>query len=162
MTKRERKEQVSLPACPTPDCWESHVVRNGSHRGRQRYYCRKCKRYFGETQGTPMYGLKTPAAEVAQALLIVMRRGSLRAAEEITGHKYETISGWLKRAASQAAALTQVLASDLHLSQVEIDEFWSFVQKKKGQVTNRMRENAGDAWCRIGTVASWSPTPAVP
>ena len=31
-----------------------------------------------------MYGLKTPAAEVAQALLIVMRRGSLRAAEEIT------------------------------------------------------------------------------
>jgi len=41
-----------------------------------------------------MYGLKTDAAEVAQALLIVMRRGSLRAAEEITGHKYETISAW--------------------------------------------------------------------
>jgi hypothetical protein len=83
-----------------------------------------------DTQGTPMYGLKTPAAEVAQALLIVMRRGSLRAAEEITGHKYETISVWLKRAAAHAEALTQVLASDLHLSQVEIDEFWSFVQKK--------------------------------
>ena len=131
MNKRESKEQVSLPSCPNPDCKESHVVRNGSHRGRPRYLCRTCKRYFGETQGTPMYGLKTPAAEVAQALLIVMRRGSLRAAEEITGHKYETISGWLKRAASQAAALTQVLASDLHLSQVEIDEFWSFVQKKR-------------------------------
>src|SRR5579864_6091807 len=97
------------------------VVRNGSHRGRQRYQCRTCKTYFGETQGTPMYGLKTPAAEVAQALLIVMRRGSLRAAEELTGHKYETISVWLKRAASHAAAITQVLASDLHLSQVEIE-----------------------------------------
>lgn len=47
------------------------------------------------------------------------------------GHKYETISEWLKRAAIQAEALTEVLASDLHLSQVEIDEFWSFVQKKK-------------------------------
>ena len=69
-----------------------------------------------------MYGLKTQASEVAQALLIVMRRGSLRGAEEITGHKYETISVWLKRAASHAAAITQVLASDLHLSQVEIDE----------------------------------------
>jgi hypothetical protein len=78
-----------------------------------------------------MYNLKTPAAEVAQALLIVMRRGSLRAAEEITGHKYETISEWLKRAATHAAALTQVLASDLHLNQVEIAEFWSFVQKKR-------------------------------
>ncbi len=78
-----------------------------------------------------MYGLKTEDSEVAQALLIVMRRGSLRAAEEITGHKYETISMWLKRAASHAATITQVLASDLQLSQVEIDEFCSFVQKKR-------------------------------
>jgi transposase-like protein len=94
MNERERKEQVSLPTCPNPDCRESHVVRNGSNRGRPRYHCRTCKRYFGETQGTPMYGLKTPVAEVAQALLIVMRRGSLRAAEEITRHTYETISVW--------------------------------------------------------------------
>src|SRR6266702_2982584 len=162
MNKREKKEQSSLPPCPNPECGQSHVVRNGSHRGRQRYCCRTCKTSFGETQGTPMYGLKTPAAEVAQALLILMRRGSLRAAEEITGHKYETISAWLKRAATHAAAITQVLASDLHLSQVEIDEFWSFVQKKKGQMASRTKENAGDAWCRIGTVASWSPAPAVP
>jgi hypothetical protein len=28
---------------------------------------------------------------VARTLLVVMRRGSLSAAEEITGHKYETI-----------------------------------------------------------------------
>jgi len=66
--------------------------------------------------------LKTPAAEVTHALLIVMRRGSLRAAEEIMGHTYETMSAWLKRAAAHAEVLTQVLASDLHLSQVEIEE----------------------------------------
>ena len=159
MTKSEKKEQSSLPACPNPECQEPHVIRNGSHRGRPRYCCRSCQTYFGDTQGTPMYGLKTPAAEVAHALLIVMRRGSLRAAEEITGHKYETISGWLKRTAAHAEALTQVLADDLHLSQVEIDEFWSFVQKKKGQLTSRTRENAGAASSRIGTVASWSPAP---
>src|SRR5258708_5220183 len=159
MKEPERKEQVRLPSCPNPNCRESHVVRNGSHRGRQRYLCRSCKTYFGQTQGTPMYGLKTPAAEVAQALLIVMRRGSLRGAEEITGYKYETISVWLKRAASHAEALTHVLANDLHLSQVEIDEFWSFVQKKTAQRDNLTKENGGDAWSRIGTVASWSPAP---
>ena len=131
MKEAGRQEETKLPPCPNPNCRESHVVRNGSHRGRQRYCCRTCKTSFGETQGTPMYGLKTEASEVAQALLIVMRRGSLRGAEEITGHKYETISVWLKRAASHAAAITQVLASYLHLSQVEIDEFWSFVQKKR-------------------------------
>src|SRR5216684_4193168 len=142
MTKPDKKEQSSLPPCPNPDCQEPHVVRNGSHRGRPRYCCRSCQTYFGDTQGTPMYGLKTPVAEIAQALLIVMRRGSLRAAEEITGHKYETISGWLKRTAAHAEALTQVLASDLHLSQVEIDEFWSFVQKKTEQPASRTKGSA--------------------
>jgi len=154
MSEPTRKEADSLPPCPNPECRKSHVVRNGSHRGRARYHCRSCKTYFGDTQGTPMYGLKTPAAEVAQALLIVMRRGSLRAAEEITGHKYETIGVWLKRAAAHAEVLTQVLASDLHLSQVEIDEFWSFVQKKRAQLLSRTKESAGAAWSKTGTVAS--------
>jgi transposase-like protein len=157
MSKREGKEQSSLPTCPNPTCSQPRVVRNGSHRGRQRYLCRTCKRYFGETQGTPMYGLKTPAHEVAQALLVVMRRGSLRAAEEITGHKYETISVWLKRAAEHAEVLTQVLARDLHVSQVEIDEFWSFVQKKRAQQNSLTRENAGAVWCKTETAASSWP-----
>ncbi len=109
-----------------------------------------------------MYGLKTPAAEVAQALLVVMRRGSLRAAEEITGHKYETISVWLKRASSHAVAITQVLANDLHLSQVEIDEFWSFVQKKREHLSSWTKENVGAAWSKTATVASWSPAPPAP
>jgi transposase-like protein len=157
MIKPEKKEQTPLPPCPNPSCRESHVVRNGSHRGRPRYCCRRCKTYFGATQGTPMYGLKTPASELANALLIVMRRGSLRAAEEITGHKYETISVWLKRAATHAEALTEVLASDLHLSQVEIDEFWSFVQKKKGQLSSRTRESAGAASFKTERRASSLP-----
>jgi hypothetical protein len=69
---------------------------------------------------------------------------------------------WLKRAASHAQALTQVLANELHLNQVEIDEFWSFVQKKREQLANPMRENALDAWCKTGTVASSSPGLPVP
>ena len=102
MNEQERKEQTSLPPCPNPNCTESHVVRNGSHRGQQRYHCRSCNTYFGATQGTPMYGLKTPAAEVAQALLIVMRRGSLRAAEEITGHKPEHFNAGVSRTESKS------------------------------------------------------------
>jgi hypothetical protein len=82
---------------------------------------------------------------VAQALLIVMRRGSLRAAEEITGHKYETIGEWLRRASEHAEALTAVFTQDLHLSTVEIDEFWSFVRKKTGNRTRPMLANDGAA-----------------
>jgi hypothetical protein len=72
-------------------------------------------------------------------LLIVMRRGSLRAAEEVTGHKYETIGNWLRRAAAHAAELTDVLVDDLHLTAVEVDEFWSFVQTKRGAMQPPVR-----------------------
>jgi hypothetical protein len=66
-------------------------------------------------------------------LLVVVRRGSLRAAEEVTGHKYETIGLWLQRAAAHAEVLTAALVHELHLSEVEIDEFWSFVQRKEAK-----------------------------
>jgi len=138
------KTTPPLPECPNPACEKPHVIRNGSSGGRQRYECRGCGRFFGDTAGTPMYRLHTPAAEVAQALLIVMRRGSLRAAEEITGHKYETIGVWLRRANEHAEALTAILTQDLHLSTVEIDEFWSFVQKKTGNQTKPILAHVGD------------------
>lgn len=89
-----------------------------------------------------MYGLRTSAAEVARTLLIVLRRGSLSAGEEISGHKYETIAKWLHRAGDHADALTEVLVRDLRLEEVEVDAFWSFVRNgsqalRRGQVRNK-------------------------
>ena len=89
-----------------------------------------------------MYRLRTPVGEVAQALLIVMRRGSLSAAEEVTGHKWETIREWLVRASAQAEAVTEALVMELELDEVEVDAFWSFVGNavralQTGQVRHR-------------------------
>jgi transposase-like protein len=136
------------PPCPNPECGAPRVVRNGSLGGRQRYHCRGCGAWFGETHGTPLYRLKTPAEEIARALLVVMRRGSLRAAEEVTGHKYETIGRWLQLAARHAAAIEEALVRDLELSTVEIDEFWSFVRRRtssESRLTRRMSGIAGAA-----------------
>jgi transposase-like protein len=124
---------ASTPAVlplPQPQCSQPHVVRNGSLSGRQRYHCRGCGAWFGQTHGTPLYRLRTPPQEIARALLVVMRRGCLRAAEEVTGHKYETIGQWLRLAARHAAARSTALVRDLHLSTVEVDEFWSFVRRR--------------------------------
>jgi len=115
---------------PCGHCGSSRTVSNGSSHGHQQWSCRACGRSFRATTGTPVAGLKTPVDEIARSLLVVLRRGSLRAAEEITGHKYETIGQWLRRAGKHAEALTEVLVHDLHLTEVEVDEFWSFVGKK--------------------------------
>jgi hypothetical protein len=89
-----------------------------------------------------MYRLHTSPEEVGRSLLVVMRRGSLRAAEEITGHKYETIGRWLTTLAGEhAEALTEVLVHDLELSELEIDEFWSFVQRRTQSSPQRSRSS---------------------
>ncbi|MGH2588356.1 MAG: transposase [Dehalococcoidia bacterium] len=132
---------------PCPRCGHSRTVRTGRTRGRQRWLCAGCGRTFGPTTGTPLFRLRTPPAAVAQALLIVQRRGSLLAAEELTGHKYETIGRWLRRAGAHADALSDALVHDLHLTEVEVDEFWSFVHDKGGPArgSNRARPRWGGA-----------------
>ena len=124
------------------------MVRDGTLGGRRRYHCRGCGAWFGETHGTPLYRLRTPPAEIGRALLVVMRRGSLRAAAEVTGHTDETIGQWLTLAARHAAALEDALVRDLELSTVEVDEFWSFVRRRTsgaGRVTRRRPATAGAA-----------------
>ena len=135
-------EQVESrhPACR--HCGSAETHGHGSTRGKRRWQCRSCGRSFGVTTGTPLAKLKTDVTEIARTLLVVLHRGSLRAAEEVTGHKYETISGWVRRAGAHAEALTEVLVRDLHLSAVEVDEFWSFVQAKGGAVRRPRRTEA--------------------
>ena len=119
---------TSERACPR--CRGIHCVRNGASRGHRRWQCRDCGRTFAGTVGTPLFHLHTPLPEIVRAILIVIRRGSLRAAEEQTGHNDETIAEWIRRMGDHAEALTEVLVRDLDLSEVELDEFWSFVGKK--------------------------------
>jgi transposase-like protein len=113
-----------------PRCHGTHCVGNGSSRGHRRWRCRDCGRTFAATVGTPLFHLHKPLAEIVRAIQIVLRRGSLRAAEEQTGHNYETIATWIRRIGAHAEAVTDVLVRDLKLSEVELDEFWSFVGKK--------------------------------
>jgi transposase-like protein len=117
-------------ACPR--CEQRRCIRFGKASGHQRWRCRVCGRTWTETLGTPLYHLHTPLPEIVRAILIVLRRGSLRAAEEQTGHNYDTIAVWIRRLGAHAEAVTELLARELGLSEVEIDELWSFVGRKGG------------------------------
>jgi transposase-like protein len=136
-----RHPDPAAPSCPR--CRGTHVSKNGHKHGSQRWWCHHCQQTFGPTFGPPLYHLHTPAPEVAHSLLIVMRRGSYRAAEEITGHKAETLHLWLLRAADHADALTHALVHDLHLSLVEVDAFWPFVKKSRPTPPTPPRRRVG-------------------
>jgi len=143
-----RKPNSQNPPCPR--CGATHVIQNGSKGGRPRWVCRNCGRSFGPTLGTAMDRLRATPTEVARTLLVVMRRGSLSAAEAITGHQVETIRRRRRAAARHAEALTEILVHDRHLSEVEVDAFGSFVKKSVRRLEIRPPRRAG--WARVGDV----------
>ena len=98
------------------------MVYDAALKGRQRCYCHTCGVWFGATLGTP--------PDETGRTRLRMSRGSLRTAEEVTGHKYKAISQWLKVAAKDAEALSEVLVHDLRLSRLEVEEFWSFARSR--------------------------------
>jgi hypothetical protein len=73
-----------------------------------------------------------------------LHRGSLRAAEEQTGQNDETTAAWIKRLGDHAAALTDLLVRELHLSEVGLDKLWSFVGRKGGAGHRGSRMNRAD------------------
>ncbi len=54
--------QSRVPAAPRRAQWA-----NGHMSGHQRYRCLGCGAWFGETQGTPLYRLRTPPEAIANA-----------------------------------------------------------------------------------------------
>ena len=147
-----RPRDPQNPACPR--CEASVTVSKGAGGGRRRWRCLAWGRTFGATLGTPLDRLKTDPAEIIRALPVLLHRGSLRAAEEQTGHNDETIAAWIKRFGGHVEAITDLLARDFHLTEVEVDELWSFVgnnggtKHRKGKATlvpTRTPANGGAA-----------------
>jgi transposase-like protein len=134
-----------------PRCGQSECRRYGTRKGYQRWRCARCRRTWNELLGTPLFHLHPPLPEIVHTIRIVMARGSLRAAEEQTGHNDDTIAVWLRRLGAHAEAVTEVLVRDLELSEVEVDEVWSFVGKKgdaprrRGQAILRRRTGKASA-----------------
>jgi hypothetical protein len=132
-------------------------VSKGRANGRPRWRCLACGRSFGRTLSTPLYRLKTDTAEIIRAVKVVLCRDSLRAAEEQTGHNYETIAAWIKRLGDHAEAITDLLARELRLSEAELDELWSFIGRKGGarrtsraiRAEPRAPARGGAAWASI-------------
>jgi hypothetical protein len=58
----------------------------------------------------------------------------IRATARIKKVDKDTVSAWLDKASKHVEAVSRYLMVHLHFEAVQLDEFWSFVQKKKPNV----------------------------
>jgi len=115
---------------------------------RQMYLCNVCGKPFSETAGTPFFGLKTPMKTVCIALQELAEGLGIRAVARIHGVKPDTVLEWLKRAGQHCEMLSQYMMQDLNVTQVQLDELWTFVRKKERmlQEWEKLHGEWGDTW----------------
>lgn len=102
-----------------------------SRKSRQ-VYCNGCKNRWVLTKDTFFYDLRSDKTLIISVLKDLSEGKGQRAIQRTTGVGLTTQKRWLLRAADHIVPVTEYLEKDMHLTRVQIDEFWSFIQKKRG------------------------------
>ncbi len=126
-------------ACPNARCkffgtvGSGMVVSNGTYfvgsARVRKCICRHCAKVFNSRARTPFRWLHAPQRTVLMALTLLVKGLSLRGTAEVLEVKLDTVRHWLRRAAQHSDAVSRTLIQELKLSQVQVDELWTFVKK---------------------------------
>jgi len=112
------------------------------------YRCNVCGQPFSETAGTPFADLKTPVQTVCTALQELAEGLGVRAVARLRGVQPDTVLEWLKKAGQHCQLLSEYMMRELHVTQVQLDELWTFVRKKERMLKawEMLHSEWGDTW----------------
>ena len=100
--------------------------------GKRRIFrCKVCRASFSETRDTVFFDLRSPEEKVMMALKMLLVKVDLSGICFVLGVTEETILEWLGRAARKADEINEHLLRDLPVTQVQLDEMWSFIRRKR-------------------------------
>ena len=136
LTKVEFETLKSHQFCDDPACEKYGLVGEGNIKThslvRGQGYCNCCKsKPFSIRKGTMFFGLRTPIDKIIRVLSLLasgLGQNAVCRQEDVTG---DSVRDWIVLASEQVLAFTQYMQRDMELTQVQIDEFWSFIRKKK-------------------------------
>jgi len=113
--------------------------------------CKVCGELFSETAGTPFFGLKTPMYTVCTALAELSEGLGVRSVARLRGVKPDTVLEWIEKAGEHCERVSEYMMQELELTQVQLDELWTFVHKKQSKLSEEEKEHTqwGDNWIWI-------------
>ena len=124
--------------CSNPNCLDygkmgmGNIVRYGRDKnGKQRFKCKSCKGVFVETKNTVFYNRKLSEDQIIMICKLLVEKNGIRAIERIMEIHRDTISDVIEDLARHAMAVTDFLIKNVGLTEVQVDELWSFVKKTK-------------------------------
>lgn len=138
--------------CGNYDCPDRGKTNHGNIKvhsyKERRYYCITCGQTFSAARDTIFYRLHTNRQDFIEAVGMLAERCSLRGIARVKRVKPDTVLHWLEIAGAQAATVNAQQIQNLRLTQVQIDELWTFVKKNRG---TSQRPKPVQAWVTIGS-----------
>jgi transposase-like protein len=140
---RNRKTDFSMYFCPYEACSnygkvgaDNQVIGSGCYgkHHTQLLRCKVCQRTFSARRGTPLFGLKADEQTFYEAIACLAEGNGIRATARIKNVDKDTVAAWLDKASQHVEAVSRYLMVNLHFEAVQLDEFWSFVKKRKRDV----------------------------
>ena len=103
----------------------------GKDKSRDLLYCRTCGMRFASTQASALFGLHLPAATIQQIIHHAAEGVGVRATARLLGLDKDTVNRVILRAGEHCANVLSALLTSLKLTEVQLDELWTFVKKRK-------------------------------
>jgi transposase-like protein len=136
----KKRIDTSLYFCSNEGCSNNGKVgsdnqiigagRYGKHQA-QLLKCKVCGQRFSARRGTPLFDLKTDEQTFYDVIACLAEGNGIWATARIKNVDKDTVAAWLDRASQHVEAVSRYLLVDLHFDAVQLDEFWSFVKKRK-------------------------------
>jgi IS1 family transposase len=134
--------------CPHCKGQTHHLFYHSTYRTRdgprRLWQCAACGRCLSERRGTAFFNLKTPEEEVCRSLDAMLRGDTQTSTSQTRRHRRDTLRRWRRRAAPRARAVDSDFVTDLRVTDLELDEQWSFAGRKKAEFADSSER--GEAW----------------
>jgi transposase-like protein len=126
--------------CPNEQCKDHGLRSQGNIRLRCKYgkdksrdllYCHTCGTRFAATQSSALFGLHIPAESIRQIIHHAAEGVGVRATARLLDLDKDTVNRVILRAGEHCANVLSGLLTSLSLTEVQLDELWTFVKKKK-------------------------------
>jgi IS1 family transposase len=121
-----------------------------------------CQSTFSARQGTAYFDIHTDERIYTIATRALAEGNSLRGTGRIVGIDKDTVCDWLDKSGRHCRAVTTYLFNNLHITECQLDELWSFVRKKEARLSalEKILMLYGDAWVWIAFAPEWRLVPA--
>ena len=126
--------------CPNEQC-KDYVVRRqgniairgkyGKDKSRDLLYCRNCGKRFAASQASALFGLHLAADTIRQIIHHAAEGVGVRATARLMELDKDTVNRVILRAGEHCAHVLSGLLASLEMTEVQLDELWTFVKKRK-------------------------------